>query len=516
MITFDRPVDCGVRGIRRPLRAGRHGLGDGDAVQRRPHDLHVHPDEGAPREHALPDRHRRRPRRGRRRRRPDDLVDPDRRGRRASSASDPATRRPTSRATRRSRSASRPRWTARPPRRRSRSPRAGKPVAGKVTFAEDDTVLVFVPTKALPYGAKVVMQVGAGARTQDGVDAVDDRHRRLVHDAPRSRRPTRRRRDRVAVVDRRRPAVGGGSWGSVETYYLRLMNCTRTGGWVTSGGSCSSPGGRNVARAQARPRHQQQGLAALRQEARGRGRLQPLHRRQPGRPASPGRLHELHLGREHRLPLRERALGGPRLASLLPEREVVQRRPLREPDEREVRPGRDRRLGLARPRPAGHRLLPPLNRTIVRLTGGRLRPQDDAVIRNVVIHINNEQPLVADLFEMPTPTDQTLRCTNLRTLDGKRPIFADDSASIFFFTWLSIRFLEILPASLTANGERPLVASRRRSSGLRARRRQRRRRAGPRDRRGLPPPDPRGLTARRANGSVQDPVLHSRPCRRTS
>ncbi len=25
------------------------------------------------------------------------------------------------------------------------------------------------------------------------------------------------------------------------------MNCTRTGGWVTSDGSCSSPGGRNVA-----------------------------------------------------------------------------------------------------------------------------------------------------------------------------------------------------------------------------------------------------------------------------
>jgi uncharacterized protein YkwD len=42
-------------------------------------------------------------------------------------------------------------------------------------------------------------------------------------------------------------AVGGGSWGAVETYYLRLMNCTRTGGWVTSTGSCSSPGGRAVA-----------------------------------------------------------------------------------------------------------------------------------------------------------------------------------------------------------------------------------------------------------------------------
>ncbi len=42
-------------------------------------------------------------------------------------------------------------------------------------------------------------------------------------------------------------AVGGGSWGAVETYYLGLMNCTRTGGWVTSTGKCSSPGGRNVA-----------------------------------------------------------------------------------------------------------------------------------------------------------------------------------------------------------------------------------------------------------------------------
>ena len=41
--------------------------------------------------------------------------------------------------------------------------------------------------------------------------------------------------------------MGGGSWGAVERYYLGLMNCTRTGGWVTSGGDCSSPGGRSVA-----------------------------------------------------------------------------------------------------------------------------------------------------------------------------------------------------------------------------------------------------------------------------
>jgi uncharacterized protein YkwD len=42
-------------------------------------------------------------------------------------------------------------------------------------------------------------------------------------------------------------AIGSSGWAAVETYYLNLMNCTRTGGWVTSGGDCSSPGGRAVA-----------------------------------------------------------------------------------------------------------------------------------------------------------------------------------------------------------------------------------------------------------------------------
>ena len=34
----------------------------------------------------------------------------------------------------------------------------GKAIAGKVSFAEGDTVLVFKPAKALPYGTKVVMR----------------------------------------------------------------------------------------------------------------------------------------------------------------------------------------------------------------------------------------------------------------------------------------------------------------------------------------------------------------------
>jgi hypothetical protein len=121
----------------------------------------------------------------------------------------------------------------------------GKTAKGKVSFAEDGKVLVFKPKKPLPYRAKVTVTVGAGATSEIGTPIDKERTVRF----------------RVE----RRPALpatgggggstnigtggsgGGGSWAAVERYYLGLMNCTRTGGWVTSSGRCSSPGGRNVA-----------------------------------------------------------------------------------------------------------------------------------------------------------------------------------------------------------------------------------------------------------------------------
>jgi hypothetical protein len=69
------------------------------------------------------------------------------------------------------------------------------------------------------------------------------------------------------------------------------------------------------------------------------------------------------------------------------------------------------------------------------------------VIRNAVVHVLNEQPLLVDLYDTPKPDDQGLLCTNLRTMDGKKPIFIDRIESVFFFPYLHIRFLEIPPAS---------------------------------------------------------------------
>ena len=62
-----------------------------------------------------------------------------------------------------------------------------------------------------------------------------------------------------------------------------------------------------------------------------------------------------------------------------------------------------------------------------------------------MIHLSNEQPLLADLFALPAPADATLMCTNVRTMTGKRPVWADHVESIFYFPWVQIRFLEVPP-----------------------------------------------------------------------
>ena len=78
------------------------------------------------------------------------------------------------------------------------------------------------------------------------------------------------------------------------------------------------------------------------------------------------------------------------------------------------------------------------------------------MIRNVVIHIANEQPLLADLYNMPAETDISLVCTNVRMLDGKKPLFIDHADSTFVFPYLHIRFIEILAGAATGLPDQPL------------------------------------------------------------
>jgi hypothetical protein len=66
-----------------------------------------------------------------------------------------------------------------------------------------------------------------------------------------------------------------------------------------------------------------------------------------------------------------------------------------------------------------------------------------SLIRDAVLHLQNEQPLLADLFSVPTSADACVVCTNVRTLAGKRPLFVDRMDSIFLFPLEHVRFVEV-------------------------------------------------------------------------
>jgi uncharacterized protein YkwD len=120
----------------------------------------------------------------------------------------------------------------------------GKAVKGTIRFAEGDEVLVFEPSSRLPYDRKVVVTVATTATSASGTPlakAARGIFRTEEKPKPKPKAPAAPRSSSGGG------AAASGNWGAVEIYYLRLMNCTRTGGWVTSSGSCKSPGGRNVA-----------------------------------------------------------------------------------------------------------------------------------------------------------------------------------------------------------------------------------------------------------------------------
>lgn len=60
-----------------------------------------------------------------------------------------------------------------------------------------------------------------------------------------------------------------------------------------------------------------------------------------------------------------------------------------------------------------------------------------------ILHLIGDQPLSVELDAPPNAADTTLICHNVRTVDGKRPVFIDHSESTFVFPYSQIRFVEI-------------------------------------------------------------------------
>ncbi len=64
--------------------------------------------------------------------------------------------------------------------------------------------------------------------------------------------------------------------------------------------------------------------------------------------------------------------------------------------------------------------------------------------RTVIVHFTNEDPIAAELDELPGPTDQFVTLTSPRRLDGKSLPYVTPGAVAFMFPMTRITFIEIM------------------------------------------------------------------------
>jgi hypothetical protein len=64
----------------------------------------------------------------------------------------------------------------------------------------------------------------------------------------------------------------------------------------------------------------------------------------------------------------------------------------------------------------------------------------------VLIHIQNEDPVVGEIDELPTPTDLNIRVQNPRKRDGKDLQYLQGDVTTVIWPWSRISFIEILPS----------------------------------------------------------------------
>ena len=62
----------------------------------------------------------------------------------------------------------------------------------------------------------------------------------------------------------------------------------------------------------------------------------------------------------------------------------------------------------------------------------------------VVVHLPNEDPFVAEMAEYPDPKDNFIIVQNPRRRDGKALNYITDGATTLMFPWSRITFLEVI------------------------------------------------------------------------
>jgi len=62
----------------------------------------------------------------------------------------------------------------------------------------------------------------------------------------------------------------------------------------------------------------------------------------------------------------------------------------------------------------------------------------------VIVHLNNEDPMMAEVEDLPKPTDSYVLLTNARRRDGKPLPHVDRQTVQLLFPWHRITFVEVM------------------------------------------------------------------------
>ncbi|HEX3053284.1 MAG TPA: hypothetical protein VHP83_21680 [Aggregatilineaceae bacterium] len=66
-------------------------------------------------------------------------------------------------------------------------------------------------------------------------------------------------------------------------------------------------------------------------------------------------------------------------------------------------------------------------------------------MHTLLIHVSNEEPILAEVEELPEPSDLAILCMNPRRRDGKDLHYVQQDVQRIMVPWWRINFLEIMP-----------------------------------------------------------------------
>lgn len=65
----------------------------------------------------------------------------------------------------------------------------------------------------------------------------------------------------------------------------------------------------------------------------------------------------------------------------------------------------------------------------------------------VILHINNEDPVVGEIDELPESTAQLIAIQNPRRRDGKDVHYLDEDVNTVVFPFHRVNFIQIMPSA---------------------------------------------------------------------